>query len=241
MTALLQAEGLSVAFEGVHAVEGVDIELGQGEVLGLIGPNGAGKTTMVNALTGYVRPNAGEIHLGPQRTTRWGPGRLARAGVARTFQNVRLFGPLSVADNVRAAALAINRNGRAATSTTRELLERFHLTHRADAPAASLPYGEARWLGIARAMALRPRFLMLDEPAAGLTEPESRELLEVLTQVPGNDGCGLLVIDHDLHFILNLCQRVQVLDYGRTIAVGTADEVRADKEVQRAYLGSEEA
>ncbi|HZV75600.1 MAG TPA: ABC transporter ATP-binding protein [Conexibacter sp.] len=237
----LQARGLSVAFEGVHAVEDVDVELAEGEVLGLIGPNGAGKTTVVNVLTGYVRPVAGEVRLGSRRVTRWGPGRRARAGVARTFQNVRLFGPLTVADNVRAAALAVGDDHRTASRTTRELLGRFHLDHRADALAASLPYGEARWLGMARAMALKPRFLMLDEPAAGLNEAESRELLSVLSTVPADYGCGLLVIDHDLRLIMGLCPRIQVLDHGRTIAVGAAAEVRAHDEVRRAYLGSDAA
>ena len=237
----LRARGLSVAFEGVHAVEGVDVELAEGDVLGLIGPNGAGKTTVVNVLTGYVRPVAGDVHLGDRRVTRWGPGRLARAGVARTFQSVRLFGPLSVADNVRAAALSVKRDAHAAARTTHDLLERFHLAHRAESPAASLPYGEARWLGIARAMALEPRFLMLDEPAAGLNEAESQELLSVLSSVPRDFGCGLLVIDHDLRLIMSLCPRIQVLDHGRTICVGTVNEVRDDEEVRRAYLGSDTA
>ena len=247
MTALLRAEGLSVAFEGVHAVEDVDVELGQGEILGLIGPNGAGKTTVVNALTGYVRPNAGEIHVGPERTTGWGPGRLARAGVARTFQNVRLFGPLTVPENVevggaRRSAAAPRRDRddaatcwRASTSPTgpRRPAGRAALRRRAR-------------LGIARALAQRPRLLLLDEPAAGLNEAESDELLEVLATIREQLGCGLLVIEHDMRLIMRLCDRVQVLDHGRTIAVGSASRgARATaavlERVPRRDVGDEDA
>lgn len=237
----LTASDLSVAFSGVKALESVHLEVRRGEILGLIGPNGAGKTTLVNALSGYVRPQSGRVTFGSEDITGWPPARLARLGLARTFQNVRLFAGLSTADNLRVAAFAVGARKAEATDLTRSLLARFGLTKHADMLAQSLSYGDARWLGIARALATRPSFLLLDEPGAGLNEQESDQLLEALNEVIKDFDCGLLIIDHDMRLIMSLCPNIQVLDHGLTIAMGTPAEIRINTEVLKAYIGSERA
>jgi branched-chain amino acid transport system ATP-binding protein len=234
----LAATGVVVAFSGVRAIDGVDLTLQRGEILGLIGPNGAGKTTLVNVLSGLQEPTAGSVTIDGRERTTWSPQRMATAGVARTFQGARLFAGLSVAENVAVAALGVGASGRDAERLADQLLGRFGLLARRDLPAAVLPHGEERKAGIARALAMRPRFLLLDEPAAGLNEEESAELGAVLTEVRHEFGVGMLVIEHDLRLIMRLCERIQVLDHGRTIAVGTPDQVRTDPEVVRAYIGT---
>lgn len=234
----LEAEDVRVHFEGVKAVDGVDLVLPEGEILGLIGPNGAGKTTLVNVLSGYQSPTTGEIRLAGAAVTGWPPRRLARAGLARTFQNVRLFGGLTAFENVEVAALSTGMSRGEARRSAQEFLERMHLADRADFPAASLPYGEERRLGIARALATRPQFLMLDEPAAGLNEAESDELVEALKGIRRESGCGMMVIEHDMRLIMQLCDRIQVLDHGKTISIGEPGEVRRDPVVLEAYLGT---
>jgi branched-chain amino acid transport system ATP-binding protein len=236
----LRATGLKVHFEGVRAVDDVDVTLDSYEILGLIGPNGAGKTTLLNALSGFVKLTAGKIQIGGRDATRWSPHRRSRHGLARTFQNVRLFGELSAFENVEAAAVTTGGRRRDARKWTAEVLERMGLDARADAPAASLPYGEERLLGVARALATRPRFLLLDEPAAGLNEVESDALATSLREIRDGFGCGLLVIEHDMRMIMSVCDRIQVLEYGKTICNGTPAEVRSDPAVVAAYLGTEE-
>jgi ABC-type branched-subunit amino acid transport system ATPase component len=235
----LEATGVKVHFEGVRAVDGVDITLERTQILGLIGPNGAGKTTLVNALSGFQRPTAGQVQLGGAEVTGWPPHRLARRGLSRTFQNIRLFPFLSVYENVEAGAVSTGMPRREATRWTNELLERFLLGDKSASDARALPYGDERRLGIARALATRPRFLLLDEPAAGLNEVESEELARSLREIHGTFGCGLLVIEHDMQVIMSLCDRIQVLDYGKTIAIGTPAEIRRDPAVLAAYLGTE--
>jgi branched-chain amino acid transport system ATP-binding protein len=222
----------------VKAIDGVDLELRRGEILGLIGPNGAGKTTLVNALSGFQRLTAGSVHLDGSSVAGWSPDRLARAGLARTFQNVRLFRRLSVFENVRLGAGGVGMPERSAVRLAWELLERMGLAERAATEAGSLPHGEERRVGVARALAMRPAFVLLDEPAAGLNEAESDELLLSLTSIPSDFGCGLLVIEHDMRLIMRLCKRVQVIDYGKTVIIGTPAEVRADQKVLAAYLGT---
>jgi branched-chain amino acid transport system ATP-binding protein len=234
----LVARDVHVHFAGVRAVDGVDLELAEGEILGLIGPNGAGKTTVVNALSGFQRPTAGRVELDGHDVTRWSPDRRARAGLARTFQNIRLFRSMTAAENVEAAALGAGVRRTAAVARAAEVLALFGLADRADRRADSLPYGDERRLGIARALALRPRLLMLDEPAAGLNEAESDELLHTLVRIRDELGCGLLVIEHDMRLIMRLCDRIQVLDYGRTIKIGDPEAVQRDPAVLEAYLGT---
>ena len=234
----LKAKGVVVHFSGIKAVDGVELELKRGEILGLIGPNGAGKTTLVNAITGFQPMMAGTVFLAGRDASGWSPDRLAREGLARTFQNARLFGGLTAFENIEVGALGVERGREAARQLAWHLLERLGLERSADIAASALPYGMERRLAIARALATRPRFLLLDEPAAGLNEVEGDELISVIQVVRDEFGCGVLVIDHDMRLIMGLCERIQVLDHGRTICLGNPQEVVADPRVIEAYLGS---
>ena len=223
----LEARDIRVHIRGVRAVDGVDLTLHQGEILGLIGPNGAGKTTLLNVLSGFQRPTTGAVELNGEDITAWAPSEIARAGLVRTFQDVRLFPMLTIFENVEAAAVSTGTSRRQARASTWELLSHLGLEPRAALVAGGLPHGEERRLAIARALALRPSFLLLDEPAAGLNEGESDEF-----------NLGLLVIEHDVRLIMQLSERIQVLDHGKTIAIGTPAEVRRDPAVLTAYLGT---
>jgi branched-chain amino acid transport system ATP-binding protein len=233
----LRTRGLAVHFVGVKAVDGVDLDLAQATILGVIGPNGAGKTTLLNAITGFQRPTAGRVEVDGADATRWKPQRFSDAGVARTFQGVRSFGRLTVRENVEAAALGTGSRRREARGRAVELLELVGLERSANRPAESLPFGDQRRLGLARALAGSPRFLLLDEPAAGLNERESDELLEMLGRIRKELGCALLVIEHDMRLIMRLCDLVQVIDYGKTLKIGQPAEVQRDPAVLVAYLG----
>jgi branched-chain amino acid transport system ATP-binding protein len=234
---LLEAHGLKVHFGGVRAVDGVDLVLNKGEILGLIGPNGAGKTTLVNALSGFQKPTAGTVSLSGDDVTGWSSPRLARRGLTRTFQSVRLFPGLTVLENVELGGVGVGMRRSAARRWASELLARLRLDHLADRWADGLPHGLERRLGIVRALAAKPRFLLLDEPAAGLNEQESDELVASLTLIRDDFECALVVIEHDMRLIMRLCERIQVLDYGKTISIGTPAEVRRDPAVLTAYLG----
>jgi branched-chain amino acid transport system ATP-binding protein len=233
----LSATGVKVHFEGVKAIDGVDFTVVAGEILGLIGPNGAGKTTLVNVITGMQQPDAGTVRLGEQEITAWSPARRARAGLGRTFQGARLFARLTVFENVEAGAVGTGLGRRAARALTEELLEAFRLQDVAALEARALPHGTARRLGVARALAGSPYFLLLDEPAAGLDEDESLELVELLKHVHREYSLGLVVIEHDVPLIMSLCERIHVLDHGETLAIGTPDEVSRNASVITAYLG----
>ena len=236
-TELLEARDLKVHFGGVHAVDGVDLVLSKGEILGLIGPNGAGKTTLVNALSGFQKPTAGTVLMNGRDVTGLSPHRLARRGLARTFQSVRLFPGLTVLENVELGGVGVGMRRPVARKWARELLERMRLDDKATLYATGLPHGLERRLGIVRALAAKPTFLMLDEPAAGLNEQESDELVGSLTLIRDDFSCALVVIEHDMRLIMRLCERIQVLDYGRTISIGTPVQVRRDPAVLTAYLG----
>jgi branched-chain amino acid transport system ATP-binding protein len=233
----LRASGVSRSFEGVHALSGVTLELHRHEVVGLIGPNGAGKTTLVNLVTGFDFPTDGRIELAGEEITSWAPHRRARAGLARTFQHGRLFAELSTRENVEVAALGVGAAPREARRRADELLGMLGLADRAEAPAAVLPHGEGHKLGVARALATRPRFVLMDEPAAGLSEAEVPAFAEVVRTVRDEHEAGVLLIDHNVGLILDLCDRIQVLDEGRTLAEGTPDEIRRNIDVTAAYLG----
>jgi branched-chain amino acid transport system ATP-binding protein len=233
----LRAGGVSRSFEGVSALNGVTLELHRHEVVGLIGPNGAGKTTLVNILTGFDFPTAGTVELAGEDITSWPPHRRARAGLARTFQHGRLFGGLPARENVEVAALGVGASPREARSRADELLGVLGLAGRAAAPAAVLPHGEERMLGVARALATRPRFVLMDEPAAGLSEAEVPAFAQVVRDVRERHEAGVLLIDHNIGLILEVCDRVVVLDEGRTLAEGTPAEIRRNIDVTAAYLG----
>lgn len=233
----LSVRGLGVRFAGLRALDGIDLDLRRREILGLIGPNGAGKTTLVNALSGFQRYE-GTITLDGADVTGQAPRKLSRAGVRRTFQNVRLFNEMSVLENVEVTAVGLGAKRRTARREAETILDDFELADVADHPAGSLPYGLERRLGIARVMVADPRYVLLDEPAAGLNEDESDDLLTRLRMLPERFGCGVMVIEHDMRLIMRLCDRLHVVDHGTTLAIGTAADVRANPIVIEAYLGT---
>jgi branched-chain amino acid transport system ATP-binding protein len=233
----LQTTGVSVHFEGVRAVDGVDLVLEEGEILGLIGPNGAGKTTLLNAVSRFLPLTAGAVTLLGADVTSWSRQKLARAGVVRTFQGVATFPRLTVLENIEIGQLTTVRNRRRAQARARELAARFGLDGLLELPAASLPHGQERKLGIARAVAMNPRFLLLDEPATGLNDAESASLSDAIRGLRDLLGCGVLLVEHDMRVIFGVCDRIQVLDSGRTIAIGAPKEVAASPDVTAAYLG----
>jgi branched-chain amino acid transport system ATP-binding protein len=235
--ASLRAAGVSRAFEGVQAVRDVTIELHRHEVVGLIGPNGAGKSTLVNLLTGFDLPDEGVVELEGRDVTRWRPHRRGRAGLSRTFQHSRSFRGLSVRENVEVAALGVGAGPREARRRAGELLDSLRLGAYAEAPAGSLAHGDERRLGVARALATRPRFLLMDEPAAGLPEAEVPAFAEVVRSVRDEHDAGVLLIDHNMALIMDVCDRIQVLDQGRTLAEGSPREIRGNLDVAAAYLG----
>jgi branched-chain amino acid transport system ATP-binding protein len=234
----LRATGVSRAFEGVAALQGVDLEVRRHEVVGLIGPNGAGKTTLVNCMTGFDLPDAGAVALDEREVTRWPVARRARAGLARTFQHGHLFKGLSVRENVEVAALGVGRSARAARRRAAELLALLGLEDRAADEAGSLPHGEEMKLGVARALATAPRYVLMDEPAAGLSDAEVPAFADVLRSVRDEHEAGVLVIDHHMALIMGVCDRVYVLDEGKVIAQGPPSKVRRDVQVAAAYLGA---
>ena len=234
---MLRAASVSRAFEGVRALRGVTLELHRHEVVGLIGPNGAGKSTLVNVLTGFDYPDEGSVELEGSDVTRWPPHRRGRAGLARTFQHSRSFRALSVRENVEVAALGAGVRPREARRRADELLGSLRLGAYADAPASSLPHGDERRLGVARALATEPRFLLLDEPAAGLPEAEVPAFADVVRSVRDDRDVGVLLIDHNMALVMDVCDRIQVLDQGLTLAEGSPGEIRGNLDVAAAYLG----
>ncbi len=237
----LETDGVTVRFGGLAALKDLSIRLVRGEVLGLIGPNGAGKSTAINVLSGFQRPSEGRVSLRGKDITGRAPHQISRLGVARTFQAVRLFPGLTVLENVAAGFTGRPVSRKAARVRAREIVEWMGLGDRADLPAGTLPYGDERRVGIARALATQPAFLLLDEPAAGTNEAELPALMQTVARIRDDYGCGLLVVEHNMGLIMRLCERVQVIDHGQTIAVGTPDEVQRDAEVRRAYLGDDAA
>jgi branched-chain amino acid transport system ATP-binding protein len=228
---------VSRSFVGVHALRDVTLELERGEIVGLIGPNGAGKSTLVNVLSGFDRPSSGAVELEGRDVTSWRPSRRGRAGLARTFQHSHAFRSLSVRENIEVAALGAGTPPRAARARAGELLDALGLSVSADASADTLAQGDERRLGVARALAMNPRFVLLDEPAAGLPEAELPVLADVVRSVRDERDAGVLLIDHNMGLIMEICDRIHVLDQGRTLAEGTPTDIRANLDVAAAYLG----
>ena len=248
MSAVLSTAGLSVRFGGVHAVEDVDLAVEEGQLVGLIGPNGAGKTTFVDAITGFVR-YTGAVELDGQDLAGLPPHARARRGLARTWQSTELFDDLTVRENVEVGAerpsvlaLAAEVVGRRIPpgDSPEEALQLLHLGGLADAMPAELTQGQRKLVGVARAVAMRPRLLCLDEPAAGLDTRESEDLGRRLRQI-ADAGTTTLLIDHDMGLVLTICDRIVVLEFGKVIAAGPPDEVRRDARVVNAYLGGDAA
>ncbi len=239
--AKLVAEGVRVHFEGVRAVDGVDLTLAQGQILGLIGPNGAGKTTFMNAVSGFVELAGGTVSVDGTNVTGWPPDRVVKLGLARTFQDVATFPNLTVFENVELGALGGGLGRRQARRRAGELLEQLGLGRLARISASALPHGDERLLGIARAVALAPKYLLLDEPGAGLDDAESAALTMTIARLRDELGCGVLLVEHDMRVIFRVCERIQVLDYGKSIAVGAPAEIAKNPAVIKAYLGEKGA
>ncbi|MEU9996983.1 ABC transporter ATP-binding protein [Streptomyces sp. NPDC050848] len=238
--AMLRATGVDVRFGGVHALRDVTIDVRPGEVCGLIGPNGAGKTTLFDVLSGIRRPDAGSVAYAGADITRRSPVWRARHGIRRTFQRQQLFGQLTVADNLVVAQDWRGGPRRAARHRERAaaVLHECGLDALAGSYAGALPVGQARMVELARALADPPRVLLLDEPASGTTAEERRQLAAVVRHMADEENCAVLLVEHNVAFVMELCSRVVVLDLGRVLAEGTAAEVRADPAVREAYLGS---
>lgn len=235
----LGATGVAVHFDGVRAVDGVSLELAQGEIIGLIGPNGAGKSTFVNAISGFQSLTAGSVMLDGKDVSGWPPHRLAQAGLVRTFQGSRLFAELTVEENIQAAVVTRRMSWPEVRRKAREAIELADLSDVANRLAGELPFGYERRLGVARAIACQPRYLLLDEPAAGLNEEEGAALVDLIRKVRDICKCGVLLIDHDMRVVMAVCERIVVVDFGKVVMTGTPDEVTSNPKVREAYLGSQ--
>src|SRR5215216_1554805 len=233
----LTIQGLSKYFAGLRALDGMSFRLLRGEILGLIGPNGSGKTTLINVVTGLLPATSGQIFVDEAEITNKKPYQIAHAGLARTFQTIRLFRELTVLENVEVAAVSMGLSRADARKRAVEVLEEIGISRWAEMRAGALPYGLERRVEVARALATQPSFLLLDEPAAGLNEDESEELLGILVALPAKKNLGLLIVDHDMRLIMRLCHRLHVLNFGKTIGEGTPEEVRQIPAVLEAYLG----
>jgi len=237
----LEVDTVTKDFAGLHALREVSVDLEQGEILAVIGPNGSGKTTLINVISAVIRPTSGEVRMDGTTLTNLASHQVAHVGVARTFQNIRLFRDMTVIENVEVAA---SRSPRAKgllrpRRISREALQILGLERHAHTVVATLAYGLQRRVEIARAISIKPHFLLLDEPAAGLNESESDELLDVIRSLRDRLGAGILIVDHDLRLIMRLSERILALNGGRMLAQGTPEQIRHDPAVIEAYLGSD--
>jgi branched-chain amino acid transport system ATP-binding protein len=237
---LLSVNDVTVTFGGVAALTGVDLAVEQGGITGLIGPNGAGKTTMFNVISGLQVPDRGRVMLDGDDITTLRPYERARRGIGRTFQRLEVFGSLSVRDNIRVAAEILkdwNKDAPDPAGVADEVMERIGLRDVASQRADKLPTGIARLVEVGRALAIQPKILLLDEPSSGLDESETDGLAELLEELSG-EGLGVLLVEHDVPFVMRVCELIHVLDFGNILAVGTASEIQRSAAVQRAYLGA---
>ena len=234
---MLRLDSISKKFGGVKAVSQVSLELSDGDVLGLIGPNGAGKSTLINLITGLLTPDEGQIYLSNLNITSKKPFERARLGLARTFQNLRIYPNLSVGQNIEVASISSNYSSRAMNFDLDKIINIFDLDDKIDLASEELSYGHLRRLEIVRALALNPLVLLLDEPAAGMNENETKELSNSLRWVQNNIACAIIVIDHDLKFIMGVCDKITVMNMGEVIASGKPNEISNNKRVKEAYIG----
>lgn len=254
MAELLKVDNVSMVFGGLRAVSNLSMHIDEGELIGLIGPNGAGKTTAFNMITGVYTPTEGKVYFNGQQSSGKKSYQVTQMGMARTFQNIRLFSELSVIDNVKIAynmhvtynlADALVRDGKYLseeefiTQKALDLLKIFHLEEEAHEVAKNLPYGKQRRLEIARALATEPKLLLLDEPAAGMNPQETKELMEMIRWIRKEFNLSILLIEHDMGLVMGVCERIYVLEYGMKIAEGTPDEIKQNARVIEAYLGEE--
>ncbi|WP_293695315.1 ABC transporter ATP-binding protein [uncultured Phascolarctobacterium sp.] len=254
MAELLKVDNVSMVFGGLRAVSNLSMHIDEGELIGLIGPNGAGKTTAFNMITGVYTPTEGKVYFNGKQSSGKKSYQVTQMGMARTFQNIRLFSELSVIDNVKIAynmhvtynlADAIVRDGKYLseeeyiTQKAMDLLKIFHLEEEAHEVAKNLPYGKQRRLEIARALATEPKLLLLDEPAAGMNPQETKELMEMIRWIRKEFNLSILLIEHDMGLVMGVCERIYVLEYGMKIAEGTPEEIKHNKRVIEAYLGEE--
>lgn len=250
--ALLEASNISIQFGGLKAVDQFNLKVNDDELVGLIGPNGAGKTTIFNMLTGVYLPTGGDIKLDGNSIVGKKPYEIVKMGASRTFQNIRLFKELTVLDNIKIAyhhdlhystlssilrLPSFWKYEKIAQEACLEFLDLFDMRDYADTIAKNLPYGKQRKLEIARALATKPKILMLDEPAAGMNPHETLELMETISLIRKNFNIAILLIEHDMSLVMGICEKIVVLDYGRIIAEGTAEETKNNKDVIRVYLG----
>jgi branched-chain amino acid transport system ATP-binding protein len=251
---LFSTKALTKKFGGVTAVSSVNLAIPEGDIVGLIGPNGAGKTTFFNVISGIMPPTSGDLFFDGRKITGMKPYRITRLGMARTFQNIRLFSGMTTVENVfvarhvrtRAGVFSALFGGRTASREDSQSLEKINkilsdldLTDSADTPADTLSYGQQRRLEIARALATEPRLLLLDEPSAGMNTRETEELMDMIMKIRSR-GITVLLIEHDMNLVMGICEKIVVLDYGRKIAEGTPVEIRNNEEVIEAYLGREQ-
>ena len=239
MSQSLSASSVSVSFEGLKALSNVNLDVPREKVTGLIGPNGAGKTTLVNVLTGFQAPTSGKVTLEAEDIGGVAPHRIRQKGIARTFQSGRLFADLSVLDNLEVTGVGLGLSRKLAAAKADEMLDWIGIGHLAERMAGGLPYTDERRVAIGRALMLEPKYILLDEPAAGMSAEEANDLTKLIRRITSEMKCGVLLIEHNIGLVLNICDHIHVLDSGEVIEVGPPSAIKASEKVRHAYMGTQ--